>query len=113
MLNAAYNLFLPEVAIDGHEKFSSVRSTGESICTDMELQVGAGSLNHPAAMTELAMKIALKALEKSKDLGLRGHFYAKLASAAGGAAGRGGPPLCAGPLQCAAASDGGIPRCPF
>lgn len=87
MLNTAYNLFLPEVAIDGHEKFSSVRSTEESICTDMELQVGAGSLNHPAAMTALAMKIALKALEKSKALGLRGHFYAKLASAAGGAAG--------------------------
>lgn len=87
MLTAAYNLFLPEIVIDGHEKMNSIRSTAEALCTDMELQVGAGALNHPAAMTELAMKMALAALAKGRDLGLRGHFYQKLASAAGGAAG--------------------------
>lgn len=87
MLNAAYNLFLPEVAIDGHGKYHYASITGESTCNDMELQVGAGSLNHPAAMTELGMKMALTALGKARDLGLRGHFYTKLASAAGGSAG--------------------------
>lgn len=87
MLNAAYNLFLPEVAIDGHGKYHYASLAGESTCNDMELQVGAGSLNHPAAMTELGMKMALTALGKARDLGLRGHFYTKLASAAGGSAG--------------------------
>lgn len=87
MVIGAYNLFLPEVAIDGHEKRHSFQITEESICTDMEVQTGAGSLNHPAVMTELAMKMALVALEKGKSLGLRAHFYTKLASAAGGAAG--------------------------
>ena len=87
MVNAAYNLFAPEVAIDGHERWDAARTTGDSICTDMELQVGAGSLNHPAAMTELAMKMALVALKNGRDLGLRTHFYSKLASAAGGSAG--------------------------
>ena len=82
-----YNLFLPEIAIDGHEKQNDAKKDGNSLCTDMELQVGAGSLNHPAAMTELAMKMAVKALEKGKKLGLRGHFYDRLASAAGGSAG--------------------------
>ena len=84
---AAYNLFLPEIAIDGHEKRNDVLTAGESLCTDMELQVGAGSLNHPAAMTQLAMKMALRALGKGRELGLRTHFYTKLASAAGGSAG--------------------------
>ena len=87
MVAAAYNLFLPEVAIDGHEKMTDIRSAGNALCTDMELQVGAGSLNHPAIMTETAMKMALLALEKGRDLGLRTHFYTKLASAAGGTAG--------------------------
>ena len=87
MVVSAYNLFLPEVAIDGHEKMHKVRSTGQDICTDMEVQVGAGSLNHPAEMTQLAMNIALTALAKGRDMGLRTHFYGKLASAAGGSAG--------------------------
>lgn len=87
MLNIAYNLFLPEVAIDGHGKFHYAAVTGESSCHDVELQVGAGSLNHPAAMTALGMKMALTALGKARDLGLRGNFYGKLASAAGGSAG--------------------------
>jgi len=34
-------------------------------------------------------------------------------AAAGGAAGRGGPPLCAGLVPRAAAADRGIPRCPL
>ena len=87
MVATAYNLFRPEVAIDGHERIQSALSANDNICTDVELQTGAGSLNHPAAMTELTMKMATKALENAKSLGLRGHFYAKLASAAGGAAG--------------------------
>lgn len=87
MVTGAYNLFLPEVAIDGHEKRNDFRTTGESLCTDMELQVGAGSLNHPQVMTQTAMQMALLALEKARELGLRSHFYSKLASAAGGAAG--------------------------
>jgi len=87
MVTAAYNLFLPEVAVDGHEKGNDILNTGDSLCTDMELQVGAGALNHPAAMTELAMHMALSALKKGRDLGLRTHFYAKFASAAGGTAG--------------------------
>ena len=87
MVTAAYNLFLPEVCIDGHEKMNNALSTKQSLCTDMEIQVGAGSLNHPANMTQLAMKMALLALAKGKELDLRCHFYSKLASAAGGAAG--------------------------
>ena len=87
MVVGAYNLFLPEIAIDGHEKQNDAKKDGNSLCTDIELQVGAGSLNHPAAMTELAMKMALKALKNAKALGLRGHFYDRLASAAGGSAG--------------------------
>ncbi|MBE6962909.1 MAG: hypothetical protein E7445_10735 [Ruminococcaceae bacterium] len=87
MLNAAYNLFLPEVVIDGHGKYHYAPITGESSCHDVELQVGAGALNHPAAMTALGMKMALTALGKARDLGLRGNFYDKLASAAGGSAG--------------------------
>ena len=87
MITAAYNLFLPEVAIDGHEKKYKATITGEDLCTDMEVQTGAGSLNHPAYMTELVMKMALIAMEKARSLGLRTHFYDKLASAAGGAAG--------------------------
>lgn len=82
-----YNLFRPEVCIDGHEKFHRFNCAGEDICTDMEVQTGAGSLNHPADMTEMTMKMALCALEKARGLGLRSHFYGKLASAAGGAAG--------------------------
>lgn len=87
MVTSAYNLFLPEVAIDGHEKVTNVLTTDEARCTDMELQVGAGSLNHPAEMTELAMKMALAAISKGQELGLRSHFYQNLASAAGGSAG--------------------------
>lgn len=87
MVTAAYNLFLPEVCIDGHEKTSNMLSTKQALCTDMEVQVGAGALNHPANMTQTAMKIALLALNKAKELGLREHFYSKLASAAGGSAG--------------------------
>ena len=83
----AYNLLRPEVCIDGHEKFHRFNCTGEDICTDMEVQTGAGSLNHPWNMTETLMKMALQALEKARSLGLRSHFYGKLASAAGGAAG--------------------------
>ena len=86
-VTAAYNLFLPEVAIDGHEKMSDILTGDSSRCTDMELQVGAGSLNHPAVMTELAMEMALLAIEKGRSLGLRSHFYSNLASAAGGCAG--------------------------
>ena len=84
---SAFNLFQPEVAIDGHEKRSNALTTTEALCTDMELQVGAGALNHPAEMTALAMKMALCALDNGRKLGLRGHFYDKLASAAGGSAG--------------------------
>jgi hypothetical protein len=69
MVTAAYNLFLPEVCIDGHEKTSQALSTKQALCTDMEVQVGAGSLNHPANMTQLAMKMALLALSKAKELG--------------------------------------------
>lgn len=87
LVTGAYNLFLPEVAIDGHEKGNDVLTTGASICTDMELQVGAGSINHPAIMTQTAMEMALTALSKAKAHGLRGHFYTKFASAAGGYAG--------------------------
>ena len=87
MVTGAYNLFLPELAIDGHERGNDALTTGESLCTDMEVQVGAGSLNHDSVMTELTMKIALQALGKGRELGLRTHFYAKLASAAGGTAG--------------------------
>lgn len=87
MVIGAYNLFLPEVAIDGHEKKYRATSAGEDLCTDMEVQTGAGSLNHPVYMTELVMKMALIAMKKARSLGLRTHFYDKLASAAGGAAG--------------------------
>lgn len=87
MVTGAYNLFLPEVAIDGHEKKYRAISSGNDICTDMEVQTGAGSLNHPAYMTELVMKMALVAMKKAHSLGLRTHFYDKLASAAGGTAG--------------------------
>ena len=86
MVAGAYNLFLPEVAIDGHEKMPSLLKP-EDICSDMEVQTGAGSLNHPAVMTELVMKMAKEAMEKAKSLGLRTRFYGNLASAAGGAAG--------------------------
>ena len=87
MVTGAYNLFLPEVAIDGHEKRDYCRITDDSLCTDMELQVGAGSLNHPWTMTQKAMEMAFLALDRAKKMGLRGHFYSRLASAAGGAAG--------------------------
>ncbi len=82
-----YNLFRPEVCIDGHEKRHRFNVAGEDICTDMEVQTGAGSLNHPADMTAMVMRMALSAIERAHKLGLRSHFYGKLASAAGGAAG--------------------------
>lgn len=87
MVVGAYNLFLPEVAIDGHEKMYPAVKTEPSICEDVALQVGAGSLNHPAEMTALGVEIAREALGQGRQLGLRTHFYTKLASAAGGAAG--------------------------
>ena len=87
MVVSAYNLFLPELAIDGHEKLTHVLVTETARCNDMELQTGAGALNHPAIMTETAMKIALEAIRKGRSLGLRTHFYQELASAAGGSAG--------------------------
>ena len=87
MVNSAYNMFLPEVAIDGHEKRSEFLTTDVARCPDMDLQVGAGSLNHPVIMTETAMKIALAAIRKGREIGLRTHFYTYLASAAGGSAG--------------------------
>ena len=87
MVVSAYNLFLPELAIDGHEKLTRVLDTGKDRCPDMDLQTGAGSLNHPAIMTETSMKIALKAIHKGREIGLRTHFYTYLASAAGGSAG--------------------------
>lgn len=86
MITGAYNLFLPEVAIDGHEKMPSILKP-EDMCSDMEVQTGAGSLNHPAVMTKLVVKMALEAMKKAKSLGLRTRFYGNLASAAGGAAG--------------------------
>ena len=87
MITAAYNLFRPEVCIDGHERFPYVRTTGDDLCNDIEIQTGAGGLNHPKAMTEMVMRMALSALGRARSLGLRGHFYGKHASAAGGAAG--------------------------
>ena len=87
MVISAYNRFLPEIVLDGHEKRTAILRSENDLCTDMELQVGAGSLNHPAEMTALGMKIALKTLENGRKLGLRTHFYDKLASAAGGSAG--------------------------
>ena len=87
MVASAYNLFRPEVCVDGHERFHRFNALGEDICTDMEVQTGAGSLNHPANMTEMVMKMALEAMQTARSLGLRSHFYGKLASAAGGAAG--------------------------
>ena len=87
MIVSAYNKFLPEIAIDGHEKRSNFLTTDEARCTDMELQVGSGSLNHPAIMTDIGMKIALKAIDKGLKLGLRSHFYSTLACGAGGSAG--------------------------
>lgn len=87
MVISAYNLFLPEVVVDGHEKRSAICRKDTFICTDMDVQVGAGSLNHPAIMTETGMKIALEAIRKAHSLGLRAHFYTAFASAAGGSAG--------------------------
>lgn len=87
MVVGVYNLFRPEVCIDGHEKFHRFNTEGNDICTDMELQTGAGSLLHPWELTEMAVKMALTAMEKARGLGLRSHFYGRLASAAGGAAG--------------------------
>ena len=87
MLTCAYNMFLPELVVDGHEKRTDFLKSGESSCTDMELQVGAGALNHPAEMTEMAMDVALQAIKNAKEIGLRAHFYQRFASAAGGSAG--------------------------
>lgn len=84
---AAYNLLRPEVCVDGHERFHKFNCEGEDLCTDMEVQTGAGALNHPAEMTKMTVKMALSAMEKARSLGLRSHFYEKLASAAGGTAG--------------------------
>lgn len=84
---SVYNLFRPEVCIDGHEKYHRYNITGPDVCTDVGVQTGAGALNHPAEMTEMTMKMALSALEKAKSLGLRSNFFTNLASAAGGAAG--------------------------
>ena len=87
MVTGAYNLFAPEVCVDGHEKRHYLMVTDRSPCADMEVQVGAGSLNHPAEMTRLAMKIALTAIETAQKRGLRGRFYERFASAMGGSAG--------------------------
>ena len=87
MIVAAYNLFRPEVCIDGHERFHRFNVAGDDLCTDMELQGNAGALNHPTQLTEMAMEMSLSAMEKARSLGLRSHFYGKLASASGGAAG--------------------------
>lgn len=87
MVTSAYNLFLPEVAIDGHEKMPYVMATETATCTDLEVQACAGALNHSPIMMETARKIAFSALAKGRDLGLRTHFYAKFASPAGGIAG--------------------------
>ena len=84
---AVYNLFRPEVCIDGHEKYHRYNIAGEDVCTDVGVQTGAGALNHPAEMTEMTMKMALSALGKAHSLGLRSNFFGNLASAAGGAAG--------------------------
>ena len=84
---AVYNLFRPEVCIDGHEKYHRYNITGPDVCTDVGVQTGAGALNHPAEMTEMTMKMALSALGKARSLGLRSNFFSNLASAAGGAAG--------------------------
>ena len=84
---AVYNLFRPEVCIDGHEKYHRFNIAGEDVCTDVGVQTGAGALNHPAEMTEMTMKMALSALGKARRLGLRSNFFSNLASAAGGAAG--------------------------
>ncbi len=87
MVVGAYNLFRPEVCIDGHERFHRFNCADTDICTDMELQGNAGALNHPTRLTEMAMEMSLSAMEKARSLGLRSHFYGKLASASGGAAG--------------------------
>ncbi|MBO5868899.1 MAG: hypothetical protein J6Q54_08330, partial [Oscillospiraceae bacterium] len=84
MVIGAYNLFLPEVAIDGHEKKHYPLREDASCCHDMELQTGAGALNHPEAMTRRTTQMARLALGNAAALGLRGHFYMSLASAAGG-----------------------------
>lgn len=84
---SVYNLFRPEVCIDGHEKYHRYNIAGEDVCTDVAVQTGAGALNHPAEMTEMTMEMALSALGKARSLGLRSNFFTNLASAAGGAAG--------------------------
>ena len=86
MVHYVYNLFMPEVAIDGHE-FNATTTNASSTLDDV--QVGAaGSLNSSGAVNEIAQDMVHTAFDNAFALGLRPYNYGSYASTVNNAIGR-------------------------
>ena len=87
IIHNVYNLFMPEVTIDGHE-FSS--SSDESTSSTMDdVQVGtAGNLNSGEDFTKYSQAIVQETFKAAKALNLRPYNYGDYASTVNNAIGR-------------------------
>ena len=86
LVHAVYNLFMPEVAIDGHE-FNATTTSASATLDDV--QVGAaGSLNSSAAVNETAQDMVHGAFDAASALDLRPYNYGSYASTVNNAIGR-------------------------
>jgi len=86
LVHYVYNLFMPQVTIDGHEFSSSATSTS---ATMDDVQVGtAGNLNSGKAFTEMAQDMVQKTFAAAKTLDLRPYNYGEYASTVNNAIGR-------------------------
>lgn len=86
LVHGVYNLFMPEVAIDGHE-FNATTTSASSTLDDV--QVGAaGSLNSSEAVNEMAQDMVHNAFDAASELGLRPYNYGSYASTVNNAIGR-------------------------
>jgi len=86
VVHKVYNLFMPEVTIDGHEFSSSTTSTSSTLD---DVQVGAaGSLNSDAEINEIAQEMVHASFDAAFALGLRPYNYGSYASTVNNAIGR-------------------------
>ena len=86
IVHKVYNLFMPEVTIDGHEFSSSTTSTSNTLD---DVQVGAaGSLNSDADVNEIAQEMVHASFDAAFALGLRPYNYGSYASTVNNAIGR-------------------------
>lgn len=73
MVTNAYNLFLPEVMLDGHEM--KTPKSGQVAHEDVTVQAIGGARQHPVAMSDMVLDMMKYTLGNAQKLGLRTGAY--------------------------------------